>query len=332
MRISIRIHHREPSVCLENDSGCFAVDRFVEALASSFHPLSAQARKLTGSQPDTDNFLSAPGAEEYLCAVDKLLRGFLQNGDPRLVESAKVPDESRYLPPIPKPPLVFGLAGNCPQTWRREGVLIPNYPVGYVRPWKSLSGHKDRVELAPSVTSFRCAAELGVVIGKTAFKVTKSEAFSYIFGFTCVNDMIGNQWKDFATRSNPEGVPTFEELLVTSYYGRGTDGFGPVGPTIATPDEVGDPYNLLMYTYQNGELRDRSYTNAMVVGIENTIEYLSGFMTLQPGSIIHMGTMGVDGITIPSGSRLQEQEYVEIHIERVGRLRTYFKDERQFMP
>jgi len=143
--------------------------------------------------------------------------------------------------------------------------------------------------------------------------------------------MIGNQWKDFARNSNPNGDPTFEELLITSYYGRATDGFAPIGPAIVSKDEVADPYNLLMYTRQNGIERDRSYTNSMVVGIENTIEYLSQFMTLYPGTIIHMGAMGIDGITIHEDVRIGADEPVEVEIERVGRLRTYFDDKRKIV-
>ena len=84
-----------------------------------------------------------------------------------------------------------------------------------------------------------------------------------------------------------------------------------------------------MYTRQNGIVRDRSYTNAMVVGIERAIAYLSTFMTLYPGSIIHMGTMGVDGVVLEADEKLSEDDYIELEIERVGTLRTYFDDHRE---
>ena len=329
MRVCIRRPIQRPCICVEIDHVSYDVLAVIRSLAASKHPLSAAADKLKKMQINLDNFLSESNAWDYLCEVNDICISLIRNGDRFLIKKAVVSQDSPYLSPIPKPPLMFGLAGNCPQTWRKEGVLIPNYPVGYVRPWRSLNGHMSCITLGPSVTSFRCAAELGVVIGKKAFQVSRSDAFSYVCGYTCVNDMIGNQWKDFAKNSNPNGDPTFEELLITSYCGRATDGFAPVGPAIASKDEVEDPYNLLMYTRQNDVELDRSYTNSMVVGIENTIGYLSQFMTLYPGTIIHMGTMGRDGITIPEDVRIGEDEYFEVEIESVGRLRTYFDDKRK---
>lgn len=329
MRVSIRLHGNSPRVCLDTEKGTYDVSAFLSLLAGSRHSFQNQAQTLKNVKWDPDNFLAQEGAWEFLQKADKLLCCFLKNGDPGLLEQAKVDENAAYFPPIGKPPLMFGLAGNCPQTWRQAGILIPNYPVGYIRPWQSLSPHKGRVLLDKNVTSFRCAAELGVVIGRKAFQVSKTEALDYVCGYTCVNDMISNHWKVFAEASNPNGRADFKELLITSYYGRGTDGFAPVGPYITAKEDVGDPYNLMMFTRQNGVQRDRSYTNAMVVGIENTIEYLSRFMTLYPGSIIHMGTMGVDGITLPEDVKLGHDDFVEIEIERVGVLRTYFEDQRE---
>ncbi|HDL01887.1 MAG TPA: fumarylacetoacetate hydrolase family protein [candidate division Zixibacteria bacterium] len=332
MKVSVRLHHNSPRVCVDTGKGTYDVGVFSSILAESSHSLkhnTHNALSLKNIELDPDNFISSEGALESLQKVKILLSDFLENKDPGLLELAKVDKNAPFFPPIRKPPLMYGLAGNCPQTWRQAGTLIPNYPVGYTRPWKSLSSHKGRVLLDENVTSFRCAVELGVVIGREAFQVSKAEALDYVYGYVCVNDMISNHWKAFTEVSSPNGNPDFKELLITSYYGRGTDGFAPVGPYIISKGDVGDPYNLMMFTRQNGVQRDRSYTNAMVVGIENTIEYLSRSITLYPGSIIHMGTMGIDGITIPEDIKLGHDDFVEVEIEKIGILRTYFEDRRK---
>jgi hypothetical protein len=92
-----------------------------------------------------------------------------------------------------------------------------------------------------------------------------------------------------------------------------------MGPYLVTLDEVGNPYDLMIYTRQSGHLRDRSHTGAMHIGIERTISWLSSFRALQPGDVIHMGTMGYDGS--PFATEPVEGDVIESEIERLGVLR-----------
>ena len=325
MRIYNLIKENSHRLCLELMGTFYDVSCVVDYIKGSSIP-----KEYFTDTTVSKNFLIHNDIVSVLEKIDDLLLKHIESPNPpSWVESSKIVENFCYAPPIPVPPLLFGLAGNCPQTWRTTGTRIPNYPVGYVRPWQSIAGHKSRVILDKSVTSFRCAAELGIVIGKTAYKVTKERAMEYILGYTIVNDMIGNQWKNFANQNNPNQNPTFHELLITSYYGRGTDGFAPIGPVIVSKSEITNPYDLLMYTSLNGNIMDRSHTNSMVVGIENTIEYLSQFMTLLPGTIIHMGTMGIDGITIPEDYFIEKNVSVDIEIEQIGKLSIFFCDKRE---
>jgi len=237
-------------------------------------------------------------------------------------------NEIKYRPPVFNCPNMFGIVQNSPQFWRKKNECIKKFVAGYIRAPGSMVGHEEIVEIPPYCGSFRAAAELGVVIGNTASKVSESSAMEYVFGYTCVNDMISNYWKEFTIRNNPKNEPRFFEYLVTSYYGRGTKTFGPVGPFIVSKDEIDDPYNLLLFTKFNGEIMDRAYNNSMINGIEKVISDLSSFMTLNPGTIIHMGTMGIDGITFDADKPLNDKDYVEIEIENIGILRNYFNDKR----
>lgn len=331
MKISIRQNKELIQVlCMEINSMSVDIKAALKKIAESRHFYSQKAAKLYEVEFNLFNFLDSEKAINDLYNIDRLLNSYMQNGDNWLISAALIEEEAAYAAPIQQPPLMLGLAGNCAQTWRGSKQQIPNYPVGYTRPWRSLSGHNQNVLLKDEyVTSFRCANELGVVIGREAHKVAASEAMDYVFGYTIVNDMISNYWKDFAVDENPEKNPSFEELLTTSYYGRGTDGFAPVGPFIVSKEEVGDPYNLQMITRFNSVQRDRAYSNAMIIGIEETIEYFSKIMPLQPGSIIHMGTMGVDGVTLFEDQFLNDTDIVEMEIERIGVLKTRFNDQRK---
>jgi 2-keto-4-pentenoate hydratase/2-oxohepta-3-ene-1,7-dioic acid hydratase in catechol pathway len=237
-------------------------------------------------------------------------------------------DELRWRPPIARPRFMFGLTGNCARAWRGSGGPIPLYPVGYLRPWTCARGHMETVTIPPAYSEFRCASELGVIVAPGGRDIPREEAMDHVVGYTCVNDMVSNRWKDDFTR-NTDSNPAFIDLCASSFYGRATDGFAPVGPYITTAEEVGDPYGLMVYSRLSGVLRDRSHTNAMIVGIDEAIAWLSRLATLPPGAVIYMGTMGVDGYQVYPDQVLGADDYVEVEIERAGVLRNPIDDRRR---
>jgi 2-keto-4-pentenoate hydratase/2-oxohepta-3-ene-1,7-dioic acid hydratase in catechol pathway len=265
---------------------------------------------------------------------DFLLR-FREDGDQcQLRHAALNCSEVRWLPPVPRPPFMYGVAGNSPFYFRDKDFQIPAYPQGFLRPCTSLIGHNEPVTIPPFYRTFRAAAELGVVIGKGGRNISPKKAMEHVLGYTIVNDMASDTWKDFHMKDKDDelidtDLTVFTARQATSLYSRSTDNFGPVGPSITTKDEVGDPYNLLIYNRLSGILRERSYTNAMVNGIEQTIHFLSQMFTLLPGSIIHMGTMSFDGYTVEEDMLLTHEDYMEIEIEKVGVLRNPVNDLRQ---
>lgn len=331
MRVSLRQVGQRPVLAFEKEGGGQAWNAAACA-RRLFHEgkiaaadIHALVNPLYSDAELQANFL---GIDRIWPELQHVHKAIVQSGW-AYADDLGIPADAPYLPLIGAPPLLFGLAGNCPMTWRASSTPIPVYPVGYTRTPHTVTAHQNRVTLPVEVTSFRCAVELGVILGRTAHRVPRDKVWDYVAGFTVVNDMISNHWKDFAASHHPECKPTFLELLVTSYYGRGTRGFAPMGPALVSRDEVGNPYDLLMYSRLNGKALDRSHSNAMVVGIEAAVEYLSGFMTLPAGSVLHMGTMGLDGITVAGDKKLTEGDCVELEIEKVGCLRTYFRDERR---
>ncbi len=277
---------------------------------------------------------------EHGMAILRTLEAFIRwqknHGDPFLLRNAHRDEENiDWLPPIPKPPVVYGIGGNSPLFFRDKNFQIPAYPRGFMRPTNhhALKGHRSVVEIPSSYETMRASAEMGVVIGKSGRNISESEAMSYVYGYTLVNDMCSDSWKVVALQGADESMmhkdlTVFIQRAATSYYSRATDGFATIGPYLVTKDEVPDPYNLMVWNRLNGVIRERGYTQAMVNSIERTISFLSRMFTLEPGMIFHMGTMGIDGYTLEEDMLLEDGDYFEIEYEHIGVLRSYVKDLR----
>ena len=148
-------------------------------------------------------------------------------------------------------------------------------------------------------------AELAVIIGKKARNVPAEEAERYIFGYTVLNDVSAR-------------------VLQTShkqwYFGKGLDGFTPMGPCITTADEIAFPPRLVITCRVNGELRQDSITDLLLTGIPEIIAELSSGMTLLPGTIIATGTPAGVGMGFDPPRFLKSGDSVECRIEGIGTL------------
>ena len=149
-------------------------------------------------------------------------------------------------------------------------------------------------------------AELAVIIGKKAKHVKAEDAADYIFGYTVLNDVSAR-------------------LLQTThkqwYFGKGLDGFTPMGPCITSADEIAFPPALQISSRINGELRQDSVTDLLITSIEDIIEELSSGMTLMPGTIIATGTPSGVGMGFDPPKFLKSGDVVECSIEGIGTLR-----------
>lgn len=149
-------------------------------------------------------------------------------------------------------------------------------------------------------------AELAVIIGRAARNVKASDAASYIFGYTVLNDVSAR-------------------LLQTThkqwYFGKSLDGFTPIGPCITTADEISFPPALAITSRVNGELRQSSATDLLITGIAGIVEELSSGMTLLPGTIIATGTPAGVGMGFDPPKFLKPGDVVECAIEKIGILR-----------
>lgn len=257
---------------------------------------------------------------------------FLKENDAYFASQAGFPlAQVRLRAPIPRPRLMFGLVQNSPSFWRHNpGKRITNFfPQGHQRPIGSVIGHQ---EIFLDGAGFN--VELGVVIGKGGKNIPVEEAVSHVAGYTVVIDsQINDYYPDFLPGWNSK-VDIEKELdwyvaATCSWCGKKSDAHCVVGPWIVTRDEVGNPYDLLVYTKQNGMLRDRSHTAGTSQGVERTIHWLSGFMTLFPGDIIHMGTVGTDGLPVTPEMAFPRGNTIDSEIERIGTVSAYVLDKKR---
>ena len=183
---------------------------------------------------------------------------------------------------------------------------VPSAPVIFTKATTSVCGPGDVVKGSLDPTgSVDYEGELGVVIGKRAFQVSKSEAYAHVFGYVAINDVtsrelqkVHNQW----------------------VIGKGIDTFCPMGPWIATADEVGDVTALELVTEINGEERQRARVADLIFDIPTLIETMSRTMTLLPGDIIATGTPVGVGIGFKPPRYLVAGDRMRVSITGLGTL------------
>jgi 2-keto-4-pentenoate hydratase/2-oxohepta-3-ene-1,7-dioic acid hydratase in catechol pathway len=182
------------------------------------------------------------------------------------------------------------------------GNKMPDEPLLFLKPPSSVIASGDRIELPPESQQVEHEGELGVVIGRTARKLTQDDdPLSYVFGYTCINDVTARdlQRKD-----------------VQFTRGKSFDTFCPVGPWIVTDI---DPTNVQVTTRVNGEVKQNGNTADMAFPVAFLIRYISGIMTLNPGDLIATGT--------PAGvSRMKHGDTVEVEVEGIGVLKNSIYD------
>ena len=183
---------------------------------------------------------------------------------------------------------------------------VPSAPVIFTKPTTSVCGPDDDVRgsLDPTQT-VDYEGELGVVIGKRTFQVSQDEAMDYVFGYVIVNDVTS---RELQKRHNQWVI------------GKGIDTFCPIGPWIATADEVGDVRALELVTEINGEVRQKALIEDLIFDIPTLIETMSRTMTLLPGDIIATGTPVGVGIGFKPPRYLVAGDRMRVTITGLGAL------------
>jgi 2-keto-4-pentenoate hydratase/2-oxohepta-3-ene-1,7-dioic acid hydratase in catechol pathway len=183
--------------------------------------------------------------------------------------------------------------------------VVPEEPVLFMKPSTALIGPEEKIIYPAKVERLDYEAELAVVIKDKCKKFSPDEAFSHIFGYTCLNDI---------------SARNLQKKDVQWTRAKSFDTFCPLGPTIVTDI---DCHDLKIESYLNGNLKQSSNTSQMIFSPEFIVSFVSQVMTLLPGDVISTGT--------PQGvGPMQPGDVIEIKIEKIGTLRNYVAKEKDF--
>lgn len=221
-------------------------------------------------------------------------------------EDAVALADARIHAPIQRPQKIICIGLNYEDHAAETGAPIPEKPIVFSKYANSIIGPGEPIRIPGITQKPDYEAELAVVIGRTARNVPESEALDHVFGYTNANDVSardiqlgeGGQW----TR------------------GKAIDTFCPIGPYIATRDEVPDPQNLYIRAILNGETVQDGTTSKMIFPVAELVSFLSSGMTLVPGDIIITGTPPGVGMAREPRLWLKDGDEVTIEIEGLGRL------------
>ncbi len=258
-----------------------------------------------------------PNLEEFICKGTRISRieRIVQNATESILRKAKMPlNKVRLLAPVVDPPKIICLGLNYKDHAEEQGVFPPNEPVIFMKPHTTIIGPNENIVKPKFVEMLDYEAELAIVIGKEAKRVSISDSRSRIFGYTILNDVSA---RDIQFRN---GQWT---------RGKSFDTFAPIGPCITTTEQLENPTNLQVCTWINKELRQNSNTGNMVFNVFKIVHHLSSVMTLKPCDIIATGTpAGVGFAMKPEAVFLKDRDFIEMYVEGIGVLSNTVVDEK----
>lgn len=231
------------------------------------------------------------------------------NGQLRLHDGRKVKEEEVYwLPPF-IPQTIFALGLNYADHAKELAFQVPTEPLVFLKGPNTLLGHRGETLRPSDVTFMHYECELAVVIGQQGKNINRADAYHYVRGYTIANDYAIRDYLENYYRPN---------LRV-----KNRDGCTPIGPWLVDKEDIEDPMNLRLATYINGIKTQEGNTTDMLLGIPELIEFLSSFMTLNPGDVILTGT--------PKGSvDTKVGDEVITEIEGIGKLMNTIIGEEAF--
>lgn len=229
-------------------------------------------------------------------------------------------EEIRLLVPVPSPSKLLLLAGNYSKHIEEGGGRAEErartFPYVFMKPPLTTLTHPGDPVRLPTVSPDHIdwELELAVIIGKTCRKVSESDALSHVAGYTVINDISDRKFRPNPGRSEREKDGFFDWL-----HGKWHDSFCPMGPCVLPADECPEPQQLNLELRVNGHIEQQASTAEMVFPVAAIIEFISSFVTLEPGDVISTGTP--HGVGAAKGKFLRDGDVLEAEIRQIGVLR-----------
>jgi 5-oxopent-3-ene-1,2,5-tricarboxylate decarboxylase / 2-hydroxyhepta-2,4-diene-1,7-dioate isomerase len=210
--------------------------------------------------------------------------------------------------PILRPPKIVALGLNYALHAKEGNAAVPKEPIIFMKAGSSVIGPGETILLPKGLGRMDHEVELAVIIGRRATGTKKKDALGVVAGYTVLNDVTA---RELQTSDLEKKHPWFRS--------KSFDTFTPLGPWIVTADEIGSPIELGLECRVNGKVRQKSNTKNMVFDVPTQIEFISKYITLEPGDIISTGT--------PHGiGPLEDGDEVVCRIKIIGELKNPVRD------
>jgi 2-keto-4-pentenoate hydratase/2-oxohepta-3-ene-1,7-dioic acid hydratase in catechol pathway len=215
-------------------------------------------------------------------------------------------DESQLGAPVPRPPKGYGVGLNYKQHAIESGRELPTEPHLFAKTENCVCGPFDEIVIPQGLTEIDYETELVIVFGRTCKNATRENAWSFLAGVTCGQD-ISDRGEQFR--------PPLKQFTIAKSY----DTFGPTGPYLVTADELPDPDALALKGTVSGEVMQEANTNDLIFDVPALVVWLSRYITFQPGDLVWTGTPG--GVGEARGRFLRAGDVVETEIVGIGAMR-----------
>jgi 2-keto-4-pentenoate hydratase/2-oxohepta-3-ene-1,7-dioic acid hydratase in catechol pathway len=226
----------------------------------------------------------------------------------RLERQYVVGKDALLRPPVLRPAKIVALGLNYALHAKEGNAAVPKEPIIFMKAGSSVIGPGDMILLPKGLGRMDHEVELAVIFGRRATAVKKKDALKVVAGFTILNDVTA---RDLQSKDIDNKHPWFRS--------KSFDTFTPMGPWIITPDEVGTPIHLDLECRVNSKVQQKSNTRSMVFDIPTQIEFITRYISFDPGDVLSTGT--------PHGiGPIAEGDEVVCRIEQIGELRNPVKN------
>ena len=216
----------------------------------------------------------------------------------------EIPSSERIGACVNNPKKFIAIGLNYSDHAKETGAEPPSEPIVFMKATSSISGPNDDIEISKDSKKLDWEVELGIIIGKDAKHISKSQSQDHILGYCLVNDVSEREWQI--------------EKLGQWVKGKSGDTFGPTGPYLVTQDEIPDINNLNLILEVNGKKMQSGNTKNMIFNTNFLVSYLSQFMSLQPGDLITTGTPAGVGMGMRPQVFLKAGDNIKIAIDNLG--------------
>ena len=224
--------------------------------------------------------------------------------DHNQAQCPKIGEDIRLGPPIARPSKIVCVGLNYAKHAKESGMEVPSEPVLFFKASSAIVGPNDDVILPKNSQKSDWEVELAIVIGERASYVSVGEAMKHVAGYVLHNDISEREYQ--------------LERLGQWVKGKSCDTFAPLGPFMATTDEIQNPHNLRLWLKLNGKIMQDSNTSDLIFSIPKLVSYISEFMTLLPGDVISTGTPFGVGLGLDPQKYLKDGDLMELGIDGLG--------------